>query len=376
TAQKREQALQDVPFSVAAPPGEQIRNSGATSLPELGRLVPGLAIADLGPGQSQVALRGISAGQVVRDQPGVKAQVVLYLDESPISVALFAPDLDLFDLQRFEVLRGPQGTLFGSGSISGVLRYITAQPELSMFGGTVEAPASTGTDSEFGGSIKGMLNVPVGDISAMRIVAYHDELPGFIDSVYPGRGKQEDVNGGQKSGARVAWLIQPTENFSITPRIVYQKLETDGYPRIDVWNILGNPFTTTQPQVNPGERGQVTQLDEGLTDECRLGDVKVEANVGPVTLTSISTYTDRDVLVLRDASQLTGSVTLQVGGEPTQARFNSPLYDRTQLEAVSQEFRIASNGNDSFQWLGGTFFGEADRKYGQTLATTRAAGLS
>jgi len=106
-------------------------------------------------------------------------------------VALFTPDLDLFDLQRFEVLRGPQGTLFGSGSISGVLRYITAQPELGMFGGTVEASASTGTDSEFGGAIKGMLNVPVGDTSALRIVGYHDELPGFIDSVYPGRGKRE-----------------------------------------------------------------------------------------------------------------------------------------------------------------------------------------
>jgi iron complex outermembrane receptor protein len=369
TAQKRETALQDVPFSIAAPTGEQIRNAGASSLAEVGRLVPGLAIADLGPGQSQVALRGISAGQVVRDQPGVKAQVGVYLDESPISVALFTPDLDLFDLQRFEVLRGPQGTLFGSGSISGVLRYITAQPELALFGGTVEVSASTGTDSEFGGSVKGMLNVPVGATSALRVVGYHSELPGFIDSVYPGRGKREDVNSGTKSGARIAWLIQPTEDLSITPRIVYQKLETDGYPRIDVWNILGNPFTTTQPPVNPGERGQVTQIDEGLTDEFRLGDVKVEANVGPVTLSSITTYTNRDVLVLRDASQLTGSVTVDVNGTDTEARFNSPLFDRTQLEAFSQEFRIASNGNDTFQWLVGTFFEDVDRNYGQTLPT-------
>ena len=369
TAQKRETALQDVPFSVAAPSGDQIRNAGASSLAEVGRMVPGLAIADLGPGQSQVAIRGISAGQVVRDQPGVKAQVGVYLDESPISVALFTPDLDLFDLQRFEVLRGPQGTLFGSGSISGVLRYITAQPELAQFGGTVEVGASTGTDSEFGGSVKGMLNVPVGDISALRVVGYYNELPGFIDSVYPGRGKREDVNSGQKTGARVAWLIQPTENFSITPRIVYQKLETDGYPRIDAWNILGNPFTTTQPAVDPGERGQVTQLDEGLTDEFRLGDLKIEANVGPVTLTSISTYTNRDVLVLRDASQLTGSVTVDLGGDPDIVRLNSPLYDRTQLEARSQEFRISSNGNDTFQWLFGTFYEDVDRNYGQTLPT-------
>ena len=369
TAQKRAVALQDVPFSVAAPSGDQIRNAGASSLAEVGRLVPGLAIADLGPGQSQVAIRGISAGQVVRDQPGVKAQVGVYLDESPISVALFTPDLDLFDLERFEVLRGPQGTLFGSGSISGVLRYITAQPQLAQFGGTVEATASTGTDSEFGGGVKGMLNVPVGDISALRLVGYHNELPGFIDSVYPGRGKQEDVNSGTKSGARIAWLIQPTENLSVTPRIVYQKLETDGYPRIDAWNILGNEFTTTQPQVTPGERGQVTQIDEGLTDEFRLADLKIEANVGPVTLSSITTYTNRDVLVLRDASQLTGSVTLDVGGNATQARFNSPLYDRTALEAVSQEFRIASNGNSTFDWLVGTFFEDVDRDYGQTLPT-------
>ncbi|HKU15214.1 MAG TPA: TonB-dependent receptor [Steroidobacteraceae bacterium] len=369
TAQKRAVALQDVPFSVAAPTGDQIRNAGASSLPELGRMVPGLAIADLGPGQSQVALRGISAGQVVRDQPGVKAQVGVYLDESPISVALFTPDLDLFDLDRFEVLRGPQGTLFGSGSISGVLRYITAQPELNQFGGTVEVQALQPTDGDFGGSLKGMLNVPVGDTTAMRLVGYHNELPGFIDSVYPGRPKREDVNSGTKSGARLAWLIQPTENFSVTPRIVYQKLETDGYPRIDVWNILGNPFTTTQPPVNPGKRGQVTQIPEGLTDEFRLGDLKIEANVGPVTLTSITSRTNRDVLVLRDASQLTGSVTVDVGGTPAQARFNSPLYDRTQLEATSQEFRVASNGNDTFQWLVGTFFEDVDRKYGQTLPT-------
>ncbi|MGH8186236.1 MAG: TonB-dependent receptor plug domain-containing protein, partial [Steroidobacteraceae bacterium] len=356
TAQKRATALQDVPFSVAAPSGEQIRNAGASSLAEVGRMVPGLAIADLGPGQSQVALRGISAGQVVRDQPGVKAQVGVYLDESPISVALFTPDLDLFDLERFEVLRGPQGTLFGSGSISGVLRYITAQPELALFGGTVEVSASQGTDSEFGGSVKGMVNAPIGDAMAVRLVGYHNEMPGFIDSVYPGRGEREDVNSGTKSGARLTWLIQPTDDLSITPRIVYQKLETDGYPRIDVWNILGNPFTTTQPAVNPGERGQVTQIPEGLTDEFRLGDVKIEADVGPVTLTSISTFTNRDVLVLRDASQLTGSVTLDVGGNATQARFNSPLFDRTQLEAFSQEFRVASGDESDFQWLVGTFF--------------------
>src|SRR5262245_647278 len=145
TATKRESSLQDVPFSIAAVTEGQIRNSGANDISELARNIPGLTITDLGPGQSQVSIRGTSAGQVVRDQPGVKEQVGVYLDESPISIALFTPDLDLFDLQRFEILRGPQGTLFGAGSLSGTLRYITNQPKLGKFEGTGEVSASSGT---------------------------------------------------------------------------------------------------------------------------------------------------------------------------------------------------------------------------------------
>src|SRR4029453_11758570 len=126
TAQKRASALQDVPFSVAATSEQQIRDSGSNNIAELSRNIASLTITDLGPGQSQVAIRGISAGQVVRDLVGgVKESIGVYLDESAISQSLFTPDLDLFDLERFEVLRGPQGTLFGAGSSAGTIRYIT-----------------------------------------------------------------------------------------------------------------------------------------------------------------------------------------------------------------------------------------------------------
>jgi iron complex outermembrane recepter protein len=100
-------------------------------------------------------MRGVSAGQIVRDQPGVKEQVGVYLDESVISLSLFTPDLDLFDLNRVEVLRGPQGTLFGSGSLSGTVRYITNQPELGMSESIGEVTGSTMTDGDFGGSAQG-----------------------------------------------------------------------------------------------------------------------------------------------------------------------------------------------------------------------------
>ena len=379
TATKRDSSLQNVPFSIAAITGEKIHETGTQNLVDLARNVPGLIVTDLGPGQSQVAIRGISAGQVVRDQPGVKESVGTYLDESAVSVALFTPDLDLFDLERFEVLRGPQGTLFGAGSSSGTIRYITAQPKLGRMEGSFELGFSSVTDGSIGGNVKGAVNLPVGDTTALRAVGYYDSLAGFIDSVYPARAVIRDVNDGHRAGGRIAVLFKPNENLSITPRVVYQSLETNGYPRIDVWNILGNPYTTTQPAVDPGERGQVTQLQEGLSDRFTLGDLKIDYDFGGSTLTSITSYTDRKVTVLRDASQLSGSVTVSPfssippisGGPvtPAEVRLNSPLYDRTKLEAYSEELRLASNSESQLDWLVGAFYQHVNRRYGQDLPT-------
>lgn len=122
TATKRDANLQDIPFSINAQTADDIQKTGAVTLEDLSRNVAGLAVQNLGPGQSQVSIRGVSAGQIVRDQPGVKEQVGVYLDESVISLSLFTPDLDLFDLSRVETLRGPQGTLFGSGSVGSIIR--------------------------------------------------------------------------------------------------------------------------------------------------------------------------------------------------------------------------------------------------------------
>jgi iron complex outermembrane receptor protein len=371
TAQKRETALQDVPFSVAAASEQQIRESGAGNIAELARNFAGLTITDLGPGQSQVAIRGVSAGQVVRDLVGgVKESVGVYLDESSISQALFTPDLDLFDLERFELLRGPQGTLFGAGSAAGTVRYITKQPVLGKFEGAGEVDTHSGTDSDEGGALRAAINLPIGNKTALRLVGYYNELAGFIDSYYPGRDVREDVNGGERYGARVALRIQPSENFSITPRIVYQRLQTDGYPRFDVYNILGNPYTTTQPPVSPNERGQVTQLEEGIDDEFLLADVTITAALGELALTSISSYTDRDVVVVRDAGSLTGSITYgSFSGTPAEVRFDSPLIDTTTLKVFSQELRLASPGGNAFEWLAGAFYQDIDREYGQDLPT-------
>ncbi|HXI96111.1 MAG TPA: carboxypeptidase regulatory-like domain-containing protein, partial [Candidatus Acidoferrum sp.] len=132
TAMLREQELAKVPFSIVAPTEQTLRVRGAENIEAVAANVADFSVQNLGPGQSQVAMRGVSSGQIARDQPGVKEEVGAYLDDVPISLSLFTPDLDLFDVSRVEVLRGPQGTLFGSGSLGGTVRYISNQPQLGV----------------------------------------------------------------------------------------------------------------------------------------------------------------------------------------------------------------------------------------------------
>lgn len=376
TARKREETVQEVPFSVVAPSGEELRDLGAETLEDVSANVAGFIVQNLGPGQSQVAMRGVSSGQVVRDQPGVKEQVGVYLDESVISMSLFTPDIDLFDLSRIEVLRGPQGTLFGSGSLSGTVRYITNPPRVGVSESVGELTLSSIADGGVGGSAKYAGNIPIGDSAAMRIVAYYTGYGGYIDAVKPNFSVNEDVNSGDRMGARVAFRFQPNDNLSITPRILYQEVEMDGWNRVDVYNILANPFTTSRPPVTLADRNHFIQLDEPFTDEFLLGDLNIEYDFGGATLTAVTSYTDRDVLVVRDAGALTASITGGTIALPENVfTLDAPLFDATQASGFTQEVRL-SGDRARFQWVTGAFYATSDRDYGQNLPVIGFEDLS
>jgi iron complex outermembrane receptor protein len=369
TAMKRESTVLDVPFSVAAPSEQALRERGVEDIEGVAANVGGFTVQNLGPGQSQVAVRGVSAGQIVRDQPGVKEQVGTYLDESVISLSLFTPDIDLVDVNRVEVLRGPQGTLFGSGSLSGTVRYITNQPELGVTKGFAELGASGVDGGSFGGNAKLTVNVPLGDKAAVRVASYYNRIAGYIDAVQPDLSVKEDVNDGFRTGLRAAVKIAPSERLSVTPRVVYQKVGTDGWNRIDAFNILANPFTTTRPAVTLGGRRQFTQLDEEYTDDFLLGDLNIEYGFGNVALTSISSYAHRDVLVVRDATALTASITGGSIGLPERVySLDAPLNDATKANTWTQELRL-SGARARVPWVAGIFYGRQDRDYGQDLPT-------
>jgi iron complex outermembrane receptor protein len=367
TARKREENVQDVPMSVAAPTEQELRDLGAETIEDVSANVAGFTVQNLGPGQSQVAMRGVSAGQIVRDQPGVKEQVGVYLDESVISLSLFTPDIDLFDLSRIEVLRGPQGTLFGSGSLSGTVRYISNQPRLNTSSTVADFTLSSIADGGIGGSAKAAVNVPVGTTSAFRIAAYYTQYGGFIDAVQPDLSVSDDANGGHRAGARAAFLFQPNDRLSVTPRLLYQQIEMDGWNRIDAYNILANPFTTSRPKVTLGGRRQFTQLDEEYSDEFLLGDLNVSYDIGDLTLTSVTSYTDRDILVVRDATALTASITGGSFGAPQSVyTIDAPLFDTTQAAGFTQELRLGGE-RGPLQWLSGVFYGDSTRDYRQNL---------
>ena len=370
TALKRASTMLDVPFSVAAPTEQVLRDRGVQDIEGVAANVGGFTVQNLGPGQSQVAMRGVSAGQIVRDQPGVKEQVGTFLDESVISLSLFTPDLDLFDVNRIEVLRGPQGTLFGAGSLSGTVRYITNQPTLGVTEGSVELGASAGQGGSFGASTKAAINVPLGDTAALRVVGYYTRMPGFMDAVQPDLSLDDDVNDGFRTGTRTAVKFAPNDRFSITPRLVYQKVEANGWNRIDEFNILANPFTTTRPAVTLGGRRQFTQLEEAFTDDFVLGDVTLDYQVGPGVLSSITSYIYRDVLVIRDATALTASITGGSIGLPENVyTIDGPLLDATTAKTWTQELRF-SRGQGRFPWIAGLFYSRQDRDYGQDLRVT------
>ncbi len=365
TATKRDSTIQDIPFSINAQTEEAIQRSGAVTLEDLSRNVAGLSIQNLGPGQSQVSVRGVSAGQVVRDQPGVKEQVGVYLDESVISLSLFTPDLDLFDLNRVETLRGPQGTLFGSGSVGGTIRYITNQPELGVTGGQVEVNGNLVDGDDLGYHFKGALNVPLGQNAAARVVGYYTEYGGFINAEGPGGG--QDINGGERYGGRLAIRFEPGDMVTITPRVIYQKVKADGFNRQEIFNLYYNEFLTAPQSFN--EREQYLQLREAFEDETFIADLVAEVAFDGAVLTSVTSYTDRSILVSRDASALTGSVSVDLGYPDSAVLLPSNLRDTTELESFTQEIRLASDNSSPLQWLIGGFYSKVDRFYRQRLPT-------
>jgi iron complex outermembrane recepter protein len=256
------------------------------------------------------------------------------------------------------------------------VRYISNEPESgtrTLFG---EVGGSWIDGGGPGGSLKLGANLPLGERAAARVVGYRSQYGGYMDAVQPDLSVDEDVNDGARTGVRAAVRFVPGERLSITPRVVFQKVEMDGWNRIDAFNILANPYTTTRPAVTLGERELFTQIEEPFTDEFLLADLNVRYDFGGLDLTSVTSYTSRDILVVRDAGALTSSITGGSLGLPEEVyTLDAPLNDATTSKVWTQELRLAG-GQDRLRWLVGGFYSGNDRKYDQRLVVEGFEALS
>ncbi|MCY4508710.1 MAG: hypothetical protein OXG35_17395, partial [Acidobacteria bacterium] len=244
--------------------------------------------------------------------------------------------------------------------------YITNQPVLGVTEGAGELGFSSLAAGGLGNDAKLAVNVPLGSAAALRVAAYNTAIGGFVDAVQPDLSVRENVDGGRRTGARAAVLVQPNEQISLTPQLVYQDVSMNGWNRMDAYNILANPFTTTRPAVSLEDRQQFTQIDEPYTDRFVLGDLTAEIDFGDVVLTQITSVIYRDVEVVRDASALGASVSFSPFGAPEAGyTLDVPLVDATTAEGVTQEIRLAGGG-ERLDWLFGSFYGSSERRYGQS----------
>lgn len=344
TAQKRTEALIDVPLSITAVDGGVLERQQATNFQDYLKLVPGLQLNQDTPGGARLVMRGINTG-------GIASTVGVYVDETPfgsssglVNGALLAGDFDTFDMQRIEVLRGPQGTLYGASSLGGVLKFATNLPQTESFESRVRVGAETVEDGEVGYSGAGMVNVPLSETFALRGVGYYRELGGFVDSIgTAGSDVAEDINASQSYGGRLSALFAPSDSFSLRLTAILQNIRTDASS-----NVESHPDTLESLY---SRLSQSRYVPEFTDVDYRVYNATLDWDLGFATLTSASSYNELETPLRSDlTAPFSASLAPLIGP-------NELLQEqRTSYDKLTQELRLASPSNDSFEWLVGAYY--------------------
>jgi iron complex outermembrane recepter protein len=361
TAQRREESINKVPISITALSQQSMDDLHVVKVEDLSGLVPGVYASPGNPVFQAITIRGIAAGNNA-------ATTEFYIDETPISIRQITqggnatnPEPLLFDLDRVEVLRGPQGTLFGASAMGGAIRLITPQPSLTEDSGLAKAEAGvteTGDpDFEVGAAYGGPI---VSGVAGFRVSAWFQRLGGFVNQENPYSGDivATNVNADNSYVIRPAVTWSPSEAVSITPSAYLQHKSYDsgdGY-----WlNTLPN---------QPGNNDTTGSYNSPVTENLRLGSLAMKFNVGSLLLQSDTSYLDRQITSYTDFSNtieflLTdGTKNFPQGSNviPGLNSFRSYYNDRSFTHAFMQEFRLSSSDPTArVTWVAGAFFRRA-----------------
>ena len=392
TAEKRESTVQATPISISALNAEELTTQNVFSVEDLAGAVPGVSMRTAGPGQTEYEMRGLtSAG-------GSAATVGFYLDEIPLSASAVALngrtviDADLFDLGHVEVLRGPQGTLYGAGSMGGTIKLVPNAPKLGVFEGATDVNLSqTASGGSTNGGLSAMVNLPIGETVAIRLVATQKYISGWIPRIVaepgefpypvgfgttcfsycPTRGNvgaapvAETIKGSNLekfTAERAELLLKPNEALSVNARLMYQRIDAQGYNNYQSTGTSPDPYPATAGIYQPND------VKEPYYDSFKLASLTVKYNFGPAELTSATGYWQRYVFQSTDATEALQNINGLEGSAAPTPYPNGFLPDLLYVETdpttqISEELRLTSMGSGPFQWVGGVYAADLHSGY-------------
>jgi iron complex outermembrane receptor protein len=377
TAEKRVSTVQDTPESIEALSAEDLQASGVPSLATLAQGTPGVSMKSEGPSQTEIEMRGMTSSG------GNSATVGFYLDDIPLAGPASAQnghvviDPDLYDLNRIEILRGPQGTLFGSGSMGGTVRLITNQPNLSQFQSSARSVLSGTDGGGFNHNDNVMINLPlIDDTLAVRVVGSENYTSGWIDRIVANpfplvggdpvgilRGDVQDApiakqypgsNAYQSYAARVTLLWQPTQSLSVTPSYFHVTSTQNGISAYD--SVPG-----TEAHYQPFD------IAEPLTDSLTAYSLNVNYSFPLFDVTSSTARWTRDSTQVEEASEAFNNPLEGITYNSEYGLSNPGYYGPTgsgpesgkEIDPTTQfteELRLTSKGNSALSWVGGLYY--------------------
>lgn len=393
TASRRSETVANLPLNISAYGGEALKRSNITSVAGLTQQVPNFVIEDRGARSSASAIpiiRGLNASQpVVASARYFQSPVGFYLGNTPITGSI-----PIFDVERIEVLRGPQGTLYGAGALSGAVRIVPIDPRIGEYEGFVTGSASAVSHSgELSNSIAGAVNIPLGDTVAIRINARRQYDAGFIDQndILKRAGdnytsgapvlanpadvagspavyfNQKDVNDATTSSARVALTWRPTEALTVDAAYNYAKSEGNGGP-VDNNSYRGgvSPLDPRRTLVGTGDFERSSPTLEPFSRETHLASLDVSYDLGFATLSTTLAYGKTEGEATADSTlNLLGSpYGYYYTGTPANPRVVIPVYNPDTDRSYTQEIRLVSNSGERFDYILGAFFQQQKRSIG------------
>jgi iron complex outermembrane recepter protein len=361
TAQRRTQTLFEVPQSISVVGGEVLERQQARSFQDYAALIPGFSITETNPGTTRLILRGINTGSVA-------STVAVYADDVPFGSSgslanggIHAGDFDTFDIARIEVLKGPQGTLYGSNALGGVLKFITAEPGFDR----IEARGQAGIEDTAGGGTgyfgNALFNLPLGDTLALRASGFFRRTAGYIDTTgRPGR----NVNDADSYGGRATLLFKPTDALSIRLFGLYQNLDVDSDSTFDADPVTLRPVdAATRRRQSAQTRFEL--YPDANPSKYRLVSGTLGWDAGFASLTSVTSYSESRNNIINDISTnaarpLTGLVPEYVAAAGGAANLGLGFENNVQVKKFTQEVRLASPDDQVFEWLVGGYYTHED----------------